>query len=102
VSSYLDEDAAAIRSFLDPGAEPPPNSDYLFVLYAVLMRAKGQDVTHSDVHDAWAAWMQLTSPEHAAIKPFEELGRDVQREDEPYLRAIKRAAKSRARTRGDR
>ena len=95
MSTYLDEDAGAIRSALDPDAEPPPNSEYLFVLYAVLMRTKGQDVTHSDVHDAWAAWMQLTSPEHQAIKPFEQLEGAVQREDEPYVKAIRRAAKSR-------
>jgi len=95
MSTYLDEDAAAIRSALDPDAEPPPNSDYLFVLYAVLMRAKGEGVTHSDVHDAWAAWRQLTSPEHKAIKPFEQLEGDVQREDESYVKAIQKVAKSR-------
>jgi len=96
VSTYLDDDAAAIKSALDPGTEPPPNSDYLFVLYAVLMRAKGQDVSHSDVHDAWAAWMQLTAPEHDAIKPFSQLDQKVQLEDEPYVTAIRKVAMSRA------
>jgi hypothetical protein len=95
VSTYLDEVAAEIRSALEKHASPPPNADYLFVLYAVLLRAKGQEVSASDVHDAWAAWMQMSSPGHDAVKPFEELDPETQREDEPYVEAIRRVARSR-------
>ena len=94
MKTYLDDDAAAIRSALEPDASPPPDSDYLFVLYAVLLRAKGEEVTAADVHNAWAAWMQLTSPEHSAVKPFDELDPDTQQEDEPYVKAIRKAARS--------
>ncbi len=100
MSTYLDEDAAAIRSALRAGANPPPDSDYLFVLYAVLLRAKGQEVTPSDVHDAWAAWMQLVSPQHDAIRPYEQLELEIQREDEPYAEAIRTVARARGGPKG--
>jgi len=102
MSTYLDEDAVAIRSALEPDVNPPPESDHLFVLYAVLMRAKGQYVTASDVHDAWAAWMQLKSPEHEALKPFEELESGVQQEDDAYVEAIRTTARVRAAAKGGR
>lgn len=96
MSTYLDRDAAAIREALGPEATPPPDSDYLFVLYAVLLRAKGMNVTATDVHDAWAAWVQLSEPQHQAIKPYQALKPEIQREDEPYVLAIRAVARSRA------
>lgn len=74
---------------------PPENSDYLFVLYAVLMRAKGHEVRLSDVHDAWTAWKLLTSSGHESLLPFEQLDPEVQAEDQPYVDAIISAAKHR-------
>jgi hypothetical protein len=95
VANYIEKDAATIRSLLDPKASPPVDSDYLFVLYALIMRVKGEAVTGSDVHDAWSAWMQLRSPEHGSIVPFEDLPRSLQDEDIPYVEAIRKAASTR-------
>ncbi len=98
MSSYLTEDAMLIRSELPEGVEPPVDSDGLFILYAVLMRAKGESVTLSDVHDAWAAWILGTGSHHKPLVPFESLDPDSQRQDSPYVEAIRRAARRRAKS----
>lgn len=90
--TYLDELANRIRGHLPQGTSVPDGADRLFVLYAVILRAKGSAVTASDVHDAWSAWMQEQDPEHEALRPYENLARDVQAEDAPFLAAIKAAA----------
>src|SRR5262249_13093175 len=95
--SYLSKDADLIRSELPEGVQPPEKSDGLFMLYAVLMRAKGVDVTLSDVHDAWAAWISSTAGQHKSLVPFESLGPETQQQDLPYVEAIHRAARRRAR-----
>ncbi len=66
------------------------------MLYAVLMRAKGDNVTPSDVHDAWAAWVSCTAGQHKSLVPFESLDLETQQEDYPYVEAIHRAARRRA------
>lgn len=60
-------------------------------MYAVLARAKGAAVTASDVHDAWAAWMESRDEEHDAIRPFELLSKDIKDEDMPFVEAIRKA-----------
>ncbi|MEV4454554.1 hypothetical protein [Microbispora sp. NPDC049633] len=94
--SYLSDDAALIRRYLDRTAQPPPESDGLFLLYAVLMRAKGEQVTASDVHDAWTAWTLTRDPGHPALLPFVELSPEIRALDLPYMRAIHSAARQRA------
>ena len=89
--SYLTELADAIRDELDAGALPADDSASLFRLYAVLALAKGSAVTAEDVHNAWAAWMSEREPEHPSIRPFDELPAHVQRQDEPYVDAIRAA-----------
>jgi hypothetical protein len=93
--TYLDADADLIRSCLPDGTEVPAGTDSLFVLYAVLMRAKGPDTQASDVHDAWSAWMARTDPTHDSIRPYEELPASVRDEDAPFLTAIRQAARTR-------
>lgn len=90
--SYLDDDAELIRSCLPDRDAVPDNADDLFLLYAVLMRAKGEETEASDVHDAWSAWMARTNPDHESIRPFEQLPASVQSEDTPFLVAIRAAA----------
>jgi hypothetical protein len=87
---YLADDARLIRSQVH--APTPGDTDALFLIYAVLMRAKGADVTAADVHDAWVAWMQQRDPDHPALVPFDALDPATQREDEPYAQAIRAAA----------
>jgi hypothetical protein len=99
VNFYLAEDALLIRSLLPEGISPPEFSESLFLNYAVLMRAKGSDVTASDVHDAWAAWAYVMQGPHAALVPFADLDRTTRQKDFPYVEAIHRASEIRAATR---
>lgn len=96
MTSYLTEDADLIRAELPEEAQPPEDAEGLFVIYAALMRAKGEAVTAADVHDAWAAWIINTQGAHESLVPFDSLGPDVQQEDLPYVEAIHRAARRRA------
>jgi hypothetical protein len=90
--TYLDDLADRIRGCLPVGTSVPDGADRLFVLYAIILRAKGTDVTASDVHDAWAAWMLEQDPAHNALRPYDDLAPSVQAEDAPFLQAIKAAA----------
>jgi hypothetical protein len=84
----MSEVAAKIRGALPPEASPPDDADDLFVLYALLARTKGAQVTLSDVHDAWAAWIIQRREEHKALIPYESLDEETKAEDAPYLTAI--------------
>ncbi|WP_405016968.1 hypothetical protein OHV05_07615 [Kitasatospora sp. NBC_00070] len=92
--TYLDDLAHLIRSCLPPTAAPPADSDDLFRIYAVLLRAKGEQVTDEDVHDAWSAWMQSVDGTHRALVPFRELPARTQAFDTPYAEAIREAARN--------
>lgn len=85
--TYLEALAAVIRSEV-PEDLVPPDSDSLFVIYAVLARAKPDGVTAQDVHDAWVAWMAGRGEAHASMVPFEDLPADVKAEDAPFVDAI--------------
>ncbi|MEV5350661.1 hypothetical protein ACIG54_05570 [Streptomyces achromogenes] len=91
--TYLDPLAELIRSCLPPGATPPADADDLFRLYAVLLRAKGEQVRDEDVHDAWSAWMQTIDSSHDALVPYEELDSRTRAADTPYAEAIRAAAR---------
>ncbi|WP_049661481.1 hypothetical protein, partial [Kitasatospora sp. MY 5-36] len=71
--SHLDPIADLIRSCLPTEARPPEGADDLFRLYAVLLQAKGEQVTDEDVHNAWTAWTQTTDDTHRALVPFHDL-----------------------------
>lgn len=90
--NYLAADAALIRASLAEGTSVPDGADELFLLYAVLMRAKGVEVQAEDVHDAWSFWMLRIDPEHKAVVPFADLDAATRAEDSPFLLAIRRAA----------
>ncbi|MGB3321226.1 MAG: hypothetical protein WBB05_01300 [Mycolicibacterium fortuitum] len=94
--SYLDTDAKLIRDCLPAGTGVPEDSNDLFILYAVLMRAKGESTRAADVHDAWSAWMSRNEPGHESIRPYDQLAPSVQEEDAPFLTAIHSAARARA------
>ncbi|MFD9418801.1 hypothetical protein ACFWC9_29400 [Streptomyces goshikiensis] len=91
--TYLDPLADLIRACLPPEAEPPEDSDDLFRIYAVLLTAKGEQVTDEDVHNAWSAWMQSVDSTHAALVPFGELPPETRAFDAPYAQAIRAAAR---------
>ncbi len=94
--TYLDELAIAIQHEVDPTKLPNEDTAPLFRLYAVLLLAKGVEVTVEDVHNAWSAWMIDKDPLHQSIRPFADLSPDVQREDQPYVDAIRSVANRRS------
>jgi hypothetical protein len=91
--TYLDAAAESIRRHVPDEALPDGDTDLLFRLYAVLMLAKGADVTAADVHNAWCAWMQTSDPDHESLRPFRDLNREKQAADEPYAEAIRAASR---------
>ncbi|MFB7127062.1 hypothetical protein DR950_00980 [Kitasatospora xanthocidica] len=91
--SHLDPIADLIRSCLPTEARPPEGADDLFRLYAVLLQAKGEQVTDEDVHNAWTAWTQTTDDTHRALVPFHDLDARTRALDAPYTLAIRTAAR---------
>lgn len=90
--NYLDRLAADIQRTADPESTPPDEDLPLYRLYAVLLLAKGEQVTSEDVHNAWAAWASDHDPENRNLLPFKELSLSVQRKDERYVNAIREVA----------
>ena len=90
--NYLDKIGAEIQRTADPDAVPPDEYLPLYRLYAVLLLAKGQDVTKADVHKAWAAWASDHEPESRNLLPFKELSLHVQQKDQVYVDAIHQVA----------
>lgn len=90
--NYLDLLAAEIQRTADPEASPPDEDLPLYRQYAVLLLAKGAEVTSEDVHNAWAAWASEHDPEHRNLLPFKELSLNVQQWDETYAEAIRTVA----------
>lgn len=88
-SNYIERIAHRIRDRVPEHLIPEGETDSLFLIYAVLALAKGRSVTTRDVHNAWAAWMASRHPLHDAIRPFDELSDETQREDEPFVTAIR-------------
>jgi len=97
---YLDDVATVIRTHIPAESLPEGDAQSLLLLYALLLRAKGRDVTHADVHDAWSAWMAGQNRQHASLLPYEQLPIKVRDEDHVFVEAIKSAAKSLGRTEG--
>ena len=90
----LDDLAGAIRRAVPPDALPQGDTSGLFRTYAVLLLAKGEQVTSADVHNAWVAWMADKDGSHESLVPFGDLDAKTQAEDSPYLIAIRAVARS--------
>ena len=90
--NYISEIAERIRCEVPPDALPKGDTDLLFLMYAVLALTVGEDVRTEDVHDAWSAWMTYQDPTHKSIKPFAQLGRETQAQDQPFVEAIRKIA----------
>lgn len=89
---YLDDIAAKIREHILEGRMPGGDTDELLRIYAVLLRAKGAEVTRSDIHDAWSAWMAKRNSEHVSLVAYENLPEDVREEDRVFARAVRLAS----------
>jgi hypothetical protein len=92
--NFIEALACEIRKEVPPDALPDEASDDLFLIYAVLLLAKGENVEARDIHNAWSAWMTTHDPGHESIRPYSDLPPDVRREDDPYLVAIRTVARS--------
>lgn len=93
---YIALDADLIRDHVQSDITPP-DSEMLFLIYAVLLRAKGRDTTAEDVHDAWSAWKFGTAGLHDSLRPFGELSQELRDQDTPFVDAIKRVAELKSR-----
>ncbi len=90
--NYIVDIAERIKQEVPPDLLPQEDTDLLFRLYAVLALTVGEKVEARNVHDAWAAWMSQSDPDHNSIQPFEVLPEDVQAQDEPFAEAIRKVA----------
>lgn len=90
---YLDDLAKAIRQAVPPEAMPDGETFSLFRIYAVLLLAKGEEVTRADVHNAWVAWMAGQDGDHESLVPFSDLDAETQVEDSPFVVAIRTVAR---------
>lgn len=89
---YLDEIAERIRSHIPSDRMPDDNVEELLRLYAVLLRAKGNEVTNSDIHDAWAAWMSTRGEPHESLVTYEDLPPEVRDQDGVFASAVRKTA----------
>jgi hypothetical protein len=91
--TYLDALADEIRRDVPQDALPEEDTSSLFRIYAVLLLAKGEEVTREDVHNAWVAWMLDRGQAHESMVPFTELSAETQAEDSPFMVAVRTVAR---------
>jgi hypothetical protein len=91
--TYLDALADEIRGAVAADALPAEDTSSLFLIYAVLLLAKGEEVTPEDVHNAWVAWMLDRGESHESMVPFAELSAETQAEDSPFMVAVRTVAR---------
>ncbi len=92
--TYLGALAARIRLAVPGDALPDGDTSGLFLIYAALLLAKGEEVTREDVHNAWVAWMTDKGQQHESMVPFADLPRETQAEDSPFVVAIRTVARA--------
>lgn len=86
--NYLDQVAGEVEQAIPAALRPSGDAQMLYRLYALLVFARGAETSLADVHNAWSIWMLEHGIDHESIVPFEALPTEVQREDEPFQRAI--------------
>jgi hypothetical protein len=89
---YLNDIAKVIKSHIPEERMPSENAEELLNLYAVLVRAKGTNVTESDIHDAWSTWIVKQNKEHESLVPYEDLTPDVREQDVAFTDAVRKTA----------
>ncbi len=91
--SYLTDLAKKIELNTPEHVLPTQERDTknLFLLYALLAKIKGKDITNEDVHDVWCCWMELHGESHSSMIEYSKLSELVQFKDAPYVAAIKKA-----------
>lgn len=90
--NYVDLLATEIQRMAESKVVLPDDDASLYRLYAVLLLAKGQEVTAEDVHNAWVAWASDHEPDNRSLRPFKELSLETQRKDDRFVEAIHQVA----------
>ena len=93
--TYLEILSTEIRDAVPSEALPDGDTSELFLIYAVLLLAKGEEVRREDIHNAWVAWMISTGEQHLSMVPFPQLPPATQAEDSPFVVAIRTVARRR-------
>jgi hypothetical protein len=91
--NYAQRAKRAVLERVEDYAEWGPDGERLLEMYALLALVKGEDTTLEDIHDAWALHTNRTSPGHPSLVPFEQLEARIQAYDEPYMNAVREAAR---------
>ncbi|WP_228941981.1 DUF7701 domain-containing protein [Nocardioides sp. Leaf374] len=92
---YLSDLAAQVRANIPHEMLPQEDhQEQLFLTYAVLARAKGVQVSESDVHDAWAAWMASHDKDHESLVPYDDLDSETAEQDALFAEAIRSVART--------
>jgi len=91
--NYIEHAAAVVESCIPVELRPTSRAVELYRLYALLMLTKQDDVTLGDIHDAWSTWMTAVDSSHKSLRPFDSLSESVQRQDGPFLHAVRAAAR---------
>lgn len=93
--NYLESLAREIHQTVPVDALPDDDTSTLFLMYAVVLLARGEDTEREDVHNAWVAWMTSKGEQHDSMTPFSELPLETQAEDSPFVIAIRTVARLR-------
>jgi hypothetical protein len=94
--TYLESLARAIQEAIPDDVLPKDDTSELFLLYAVVLLARGEATSREDVHNAWVAWMISKHKRHESMVPFAELPAATQAEDSPFVTAIRTVARRRS------
>jgi len=89
---YLNDIATRIRAHIPDDRMPDDNAEELLLLYAVLLRSKGTDVTESNIHDAWSAWMAGLDETHESLVTYEDLTPETREQDGVFAKAVRQVA----------
>jgi hypothetical protein len=91
MAAYLEELAQQIALRVDA---PEADQHLLHLVYALLVRVKGENITLSDVHDAWSVWTLAMHRDAGQVVPFDELDSDVQELDRPFAELLVQLARA--------
>lgn len=95
MKTYIDEIVESVKD------KAHINNDILARYYALLVLTKGENITLSDIHDAWAMSMNFRPKnehcyghDHISLVPFHDLSSETQKKDEKFLIRLKNIAKT--------
>lgn len=96
MTNYIATATEALHDALRAQGKDPAKSltPALSQLYTLLVLTKGELTTLADVHNAWAVARNVERPDHKDLVPFEELSAEIAEWDQPFVDAIRTAARN--------